>query len=251
MHTDSAQHQRFQQDFANFLRAAKLRKAPKGVPARAAEVYRELVFSNLCGFIDACFPVCQALLGEPRWRRLQRRFMQQHDLQTPWFREIPARFADYLATHPANLPRYLPELAHYEWLELAVDTMNCHQIAVTPLANDAGSQIILLNPALVLAAYAWPVHQIGPDWRPRRAQATHLAVYRNPAEEVCFSELNPLTFTLLNLLRVAEACDENLAAVLASLAEALGQANTEHLLAHANALVHDLHAQGLILGAKP
>lgn len=249
---NSTQHpfQRFQQDFADFLRAAQTPQTPKGIPERAAGVYRELVFTNLCGFVDACFPVCRALLGDERWRRLQRRFMQTQALQTPWFREIPAHFVDFLATHPGHLPRYLPELAHYEWLELAVDTMATSSPSVSPLGAAAATQIICLNPALVLAAYAWPVHRIGPAWRPRQAQASHLAVYRNTADEVCFSELNPLTFTLLNLLRAAEACDESLASVITSLAQAIAHPDSDKLLEHATGLLHDLQRQGIILGAK-
>ena len=32
---------------------------PAGVPARRMEVYNELLFNNICGFLDACFPLCR------------------------------------------------------------------------------------------------------------------------------------------------------------------------------------------------
>jgi hypothetical protein len=68
------------------------------------------------------------LLGEQRWRRLNRTFYRDWPLHTPWFREIPREFVRYLAEarHHASLcPAWLAELAHYEWAELAVDVMDC------------------------------------------------------------------------------------------------------------------------------
>ena len=65
------------------------------------------------------------MLGEVRWRRLCRRFLRDGALHTPWFREIPQEFVRFLAALPAvRLPRWLAELAHYEWAELAVDVMD-------------------------------------------------------------------------------------------------------------------------------
>ena len=117
--------QQFQRDFAAHLRDPRRSARPQGLPVRRAGVYRELVFNNLCGVVDKCFPVCRAVLGETRWRRLCRGFLRDGALHTPWFREIPQEFVRYLAASPVpRLPRWLAELAHYEWAELAVDVMD-------------------------------------------------------------------------------------------------------------------------------
>ena len=51
----------FQSAFAGHLRSPVKAGRPSGVPARPAKIYRELVFNNITGFIDACFPVAKSL----------------------------------------------------------------------------------------------------------------------------------------------------------------------------------------------
>ena len=62
--------QAFQHAFARHIRDPHHTPRPAGVPARRMAVYNELLFNNITGFLDACFPVCRKLIGEKRWRRL-------------------------------------------------------------------------------------------------------------------------------------------------------------------------------------
>ncbi len=240
--------QSFQRAFGRHLRDPQHRPRPAGVPARRMAVYNELLFNNLTGFLDSCFPVCRALLGETRWRRLNRTFYRDWPSHTPWFREIPREFTRYLAAGDIaqRLPAWLAELAHYEWAELAVDIMDCPLPACDP-AGDPMHAPIVLNPALMNLAYAWPVHRIGPDYRPRKAVATHLVVYRDADDQVQFSEINPVTGYLL--ARLAEQPQTGTAACLA-LAEALHHPSPERLLAHGAVLLDDLRRQGIVLGVQ-
>ena len=89
--------QEFQRDFGRHLRDPHHAPRPAGLPARRVAAYNELLFNNICGFLDACFPVSRELLGESRWRRLNRTFYRDWPLHTPWFREIPREFVRYLA----------------------------------------------------------------------------------------------------------------------------------------------------------
>lgn len=241
--------QTFQRAFGRHLRDPKHTPRPAGVPARRMAIYNELLFNNLCGFLDPCFPVCRALLGERRWRRLCRTFYRDWPSHTPWFREIPREFARYLAAGEVaqRLPAWLAELAHYEWAELAVDIMDCPMPAHDP-AGDLMQAPIVLNPALLNLAYDWPVHRIGPGYRPRKAVATHLVVYRDGDDQVQFTEINPVTSHLL--ARLAEQPQTGTAACRA-IAEALRHPSPERLLAHGAALLDDLRRQGIILGVKP
>jgi len=240
--------QSFQRAFGRHLRDPQHRPRPAGVPARRMAVYNELLFNNLTGFLDSCFPVCRALLGETRWRRLNRTFYRDWPSHTPWFREIPREFTRYLAAGDIaqRLPAWLAELAHYEWAELAVDIMDCPLPACDP-AGDPMHAPIVLNPALMNLAYAWPVHRIGPDYRPRKAVATHLVVYRDADDQVQFSEINPVTGYLL--ARLAEQPQTGTAACLA-LAEALHHPSPERLLAHGAELLDDLRRQGIVMGVQ-
>jgi len=239
--------QHFQRAFADHLRDPQHAPRPAGVPARRMAAYNELLFNNICGFVDNCFPVSRAILGEKRWHRLIRTFYRDWPLHTPWFREIPHEFVRYLAAGDIRqpLPIWLPELAHYEWAELAVDIMDA-PIPTHDPAGDLLANPVALNPALFNLAYAWPVHRIGLDYRPRKAQPTYLAVCRDANDAVQFSQINAVTGRLLILLAAGPTTGE---AAIRQIAAELQHPAPEQLLAHGAALLDDLRQQGIVLGS--
>lgn len=243
---NSPAFQQFQQDFGRHLRDPHHVARPAGVPARGAAVYGELLFNNVTGFLDACFPVGRQLLGEARWRRLNRAFFRDWRSHTPWFREIPHQFVRYLESGAIRqpLPRWFAELALYEWAELAVDVME-----VSAPAHDPDGDLLvgqpLLNPAQMRLAFHWPVHRISLEWRPRRPEATHLLVYRDRDDAVQFAELNPVTARLLELLTTLELSGRE--ACLAIAGE-LAHPDPQAVLAFGADILADLRRQEIILG---
>jgi uncharacterized protein len=192
--------QAFQKAFGRRIRAGSRASLPAGVPRQRMGVYEELLFNNLRGIVDRCFPVARACLGEARWTRLCRVFFRDWPCRTSWFREIPREFVDYLESACRQpLPRWFAELARYEWAELAVDVMDVRPPACD-VAGDLLDGVPVLNPALLSLGFEWPVHRIGPDFRPRRPAPVHLLVYRDSADEVRFMEVSPATAGLLALL---------------------------------------------------
>lgn len=237
--------QTFQRQMATHLRDPHHTPRPQGVPARRMAVYNELLFNNVCGFLDSCFPVCQQVLGPRRWRRLCRTFYRDWPSHTPWFREIPREFVRYLVEHPMAqpLPRWLPDLARYEWAELAVDVMD---VRIPPHRTDGDwlQSRVLINPARMDVVSDWPVHRIGPDWRPRQAELTCLVVFRDPQMQVQFTELNAVTARLLVWLDSAPTGQE----ALQGLAQELNHPDPNALLDDGCALMNKLQQQGLLLG---
>lgn len=252
--------QEFQSAFACRLRDPRRAPAPAGVSRRRLRAYEELLFNNLCGFLDACFPLCRQLLGELRWQRLNRAFYREGPARTPWFREIPRDFVLWLQTSAGlpRLPRWLPALAHYEWVELALD------VEATPLPahnpdGDPLTGVPVLNPALFVLYYDWPVQRIGPDCRPRKMQPTWLLAWRDASLRVNFAASNALTAAVL--LRLG-ACS-NLAAgdesampesctggeLLRELAAAAGEEEARWR-AHGAELFASLRRQGILLGSR-
>ena len=240
--------QHFQHAMARHLRDPHHTPRPAGVPARRMAVYNELLFNNVCGFLDSCFPVCQQLLGPKRWQRLCRTFYRDWPSHTPWFREIPREFVRYLQnqTIAQPLPRWLAELAHYEWAELAVEVMD-----VAPEAFDAQGDLmarrVVLNPARIDIASPWPVHRIGPDWRPRQPEPTHLVVFRDVQHSVRFCETNALSARVLALLAQGHSGQQ----ALAQLAQEAAHPEPQALIGFGAQLLDSLRTQGVILGTAP
>lgn len=237
--------QQFQLAFGRHLRNPRKAARPAGVPARRAAIYTELLFNNLTGFLDACYPVTRSVLGEQRWRRLHRAFFRTARCQTPYFPEIPRAFLDWLP-HDSG-PRWLIELAHYEWVELALDVMDVD----TPPHNPHGdllAGIPVLAPALMNLAYQWPVQRIGPDYRPRKPHPVHLLVFRDRQDAVRFIELNPVSARLVDLLREGRVTGREACATIAA---ELGHPRPEAVVAHGATVLADLRAAGALLGSQP
>ncbi len=196
--------QRKQYEFAAHIRDPDNNAAPAGIEDRRMAIYRELFFNNLQSLLGSTFPVLKKISGKERWRRLVREFMVRHQAQTPYFLEIPKEFLAFLEhehTPEANDLPFLLELAHYEWVELAlsISTDNDDLTAIDPdgdLLEEAPVMSILAWPL----AYQYPVHRISQTFQPTEPgeQPTYLVVYRNADNEINFMELNVVTAGLLD-----------------------------------------------------
>lgn len=207
---------------ASYLRNPQQAPAPH-VEERRLKIYRDLIFNNVEGFISGGFPVLRSLYNEEDWVAMVRSFMDVHRCQSPYFLEISQEFIRYLAEEHSSRdcdPPFITELAHYEWVELALDVAEeeiPEQRAVTDLASTALS----LSPLAWVLAYQYPVHQIGPGFQvPEAGEPTYLVVYRDRTDQVQFMELNAASVRLLELHRDnTEATTDSL---LASLAGEMG-----------------------------
>lgn len=243
--------QAYQRAFTAHIRDPRNVARPKGVPARRMKVYNGLLYNNMEGFLLSCFPVCRKILGKRRWDRLVRAFFRDHVCHTPLFRRIPEEFLQYLQASPsilAEYPAFLPELAHYEWIELELDTSD--RDAQLPSFDADGDLMVgrpLFNPVLRVLAYRWPVHRLSPRFKPDEApqEPTFTLAFRNADLQVRFLLINAASARLLNLFQ--EHPELSGSEVVDVLANELSIPQ-ETLSGFVRALVQDLHAQGAILG---
>lgn len=233
--------------FAAHLRDPAHAPAPAGIDPRRLQVYRRLYANNLAALLSGNFPVIRRTLGEAAWRELLDGFARDHRAHSPLFTEIGREFVGYLgARDPASLPAWLPELAHYEWIEL---DLQLDDTAPPPHAPDgdllAGTP--LLAPWLRVLGYRWPVHRIGPDFRPDTppAQPTWLLARRETGQ-VRFAELSPLVARLLALLGETDAGSGG--HTLARLADEAAPDDRDGFLREGAQLLRRLREQGAILG---
>ncbi len=205
------------------LQMARYLRNPEAAPAPAVEerrlkVYRDLIFNNVEGFISGGFPVLRSLYQDDDWVGLVRSFMDGHRCQSPYFLEISQEFIRYLAEEhrprPCD-PDFITELAHYEWVELALD------VAEDELPEEPGciDVPLTLSPLAWVLAYRYPVHLIGPGhWPEPGDEPTLLVVYRDRSDNVQFMVLNSASARMLELFR--EHTDTE--AVIGELAGELG-----------------------------
>jgi hypothetical protein len=195
-----------QRAFAAHIRDPERVAAPPDIEDRRMAIYRELFYNNMQSFLATNFPVLRQLYDEKRWQQLVRDFYARHRSQSPLFAEIPREFLHYLERErgaPDTDPPFLRELAHYEWIELALTICD----AAMPQGIDPDGNLIngapVLSPLAWPLAYRFPVHRIGPDYQPQDVQGdpTYLLAYRDREERVGFVELNPVSARLIALLQ--------------------------------------------------
>lgn len=218
-------------------------------------IYRELFFNNVSDLLGRSFPVLRKLLGPAGWDAMVRDWLVRHRAQTPLFLELPREFLAYLQDERelrAGDPPFMAELAHYEWVELALSIDEREpDIAGVDEGGDLLAGRPVLSPLAWSLAYAWPVHLIGPDYRPAEPppEPTRLVVYRDRRDRVGFLEVNVVTARLLELLAENAAPRPTGRACLLRIADELGHAHPEAVVDAGAALLADLRARDVILGA--
>ena len=254
MHANSpeADFQRRQREFANHIRHPETHPAPVDVEHRRMAIYNELFFNNVESFLAASFPVLRHITAEAQWQTLVRDFFAGHACQTPLFTRLAEEFLDYLeqerGARAEDYP-FLLELAHYEWVELALTLSDADQ-ELPPL--DPNGDLLdahpLISPLAWSLSYAYPVHRIGPDYLPTEPATTptHLVMYRDRQDKIGFLEINPVTHALLERLEQDPQITGRQA--LEAIAEALDHPNPASVVQAGTDLLHDLRRREILLG---
>ncbi len=241
------------------LRDPQGQAAPAGIEQRRLAIYRDLLFNNIEGLLAGNFPVIRQLLGDVEWPVLVRAFYRDHRCQTPLFTEIAQEFLHFVQARAQRAdgdPPFLAELAHYEWVELAlqiaeasVDDIDhepaCGAGSRPPQAHMDG--VSMLSPLAWPFAYRWPVHRLGPGYAPALPPdaPTLLLLRREPDGEVRFSELSPLAFRLLQRLAQSPSLSDRVQ--LQALAQEAAATDVASFIGHGAVLLERMHASGVLL----
>lgn len=238
-----------QLELTRHLRDPQQAPAPPGIEDRRLAVYRELLFNNIESLLGGNFPVIRRTLGETHWLSLVRDFYRDHRSQTPLFPEIAREFLRYLESLSELDPPFLGELAHYEWVELALQISEARTgDAPHDPAGDLLEGAPVLSPLAWPLAYEWPVHRLGPEFQPATPPpaSTLLLLRREPDGNVRFSELSPLAYRLLQ--RLGEAPLLSGRAQLRALAQEAGVPADEGFITRGRLLLEQMRGSSVVLG---
>ena len=241
--------------FAAHIRDPQNVEAPEGIEDRRMGIYRNLFFNNICNLLSGNFPVLKSLYREADWIRLCRDFYRDYRCHTPLFPELPREFLRYLQDHRQyhpDDPPFILELAHYEWVELALrlDETETGQIKVNQ-HGDLLSGVPVLSPLVWPLSYRYPVHRIREDYQPQTApkNATHLLVWRHSDYSIKFMQLNETSMLLVQKLK-----EDNTSTGLQLLNEVcsiIKHPKPGVVLDAGTALLNELKEKQVILGTRP
>ncbi|MCO7223608.1 DUF2063 domain-containing protein [Pleionea sp. CnH1-48] len=246
--------QQAQYEFAAHIRDPEQKDKPQDVEERRMEVYRNLFYSNVEGFIKSGFPVLHSLLEEDEWNHLVRTFFASHQAKTPYFAEISKEFVSFLEDNRLELYKqypFLPELAHYEWVELAlyIDTHEIDEIELVD-SNDILNHKLAFSPVAWPLAYEFDVHHISEDYSPTEApaQPSFYVVYRDREDDIEFLEINAVTFQLIQLIK--EFPEDKTSMILERLCSQLPQFEEGVIMSNGLNTILQLMQRDIILGLK-
>lgn len=253
--SERAGFQQQQYAFAAHIRNPAQHPAPAGIEDRRMGIYRDLFFNNVNNFLADTLPVLHKILPPEQWTNMVRDFFARHQSHSPYFLDIPREFLTYLdnerTAHPDD-PPFLRELAHYEWVELALSVYDVEpDLSQVDRTGDLLTGHPVISPLAWPLAYRFPVHRISPQVQPQSApsEATHLVIYRDNQDVVRFLELNPVSARLLGLLS-QQADDPAYSGLLAlqTIAEELRHPQPEQVIAGGHQLLEDWRTRHIILG---
>ncbi|TAL42681.1 MAG: DUF2063 domain-containing protein [Methylovulum sp.] len=237
-----------QSEFAAYIRDPDNNPAPPDVKAQRITMYRELFFNNIDNFLSSNFPVLRQILDDRQWFELAQDFFARHRCQSPYFSEIPEEFLAFLQNERANAGDFpfLLELAHYEWVEMALSIAKEDAIADQHQPENMLEQRLQVSPLAWPLAYRYPVHKIAPAFLPVEAPAepTFLIVYRDLQDEVLFLEITPMTYRLLDILQQNDSVSAKDG--LKQLAEESGHADPATIIAAGLQILETLHEKTII-----
>lgn len=237
-----------QREFSAYIRDPENNPAPPDVKGRRMAIYRELFFNNIESFLSGNFPVLRAILDDPKWQELTRDFFAGHQCKTPYFSEIAEEFLAYLQDerdNPGDLP-FMLELAHYEWVEMALANAKEDVIVNEPDGGCILEKAIRLSPLAWPLIYQYPVHRISPSFLPftPSPQPVCLIVYRNSDDDVGFLEITLSTYWLLQLLEENGSLPvEN---CLNQMVQELGASEPERIRQGALQILKDLAVKNIV-----
>ena len=243
--------QRVQYQLSRYLRQPEQQPPPPKIEERRLAIYRDLIYNNIESFIRGAFPVLRSILTDDHWHKMVRDFVARHQSQSPFFLDISQEFLHYLMHERGSIdgdPAFMQELAHYEWVELALD------VATEIIPDRQKVYLPVLDACPRVSSLAWcltyqyPVYKLGPRYQPQlpSVHPIYLVVYRNRQDQVKFLKVNAVTVRLLQLLQSNDALTGRQA--IAIVAKELQYSDHVQLVNEGRLLLEELLALDIIVG---
>ena len=215
-----------QQQFCNWIREPNAEHI-KICDLERMQIYRDLLFNNVCSFINLVYPVTRAMLPELQWQKLLNEFFQKAKCDSPFYNDISLQFREYLTDcqHP-SLQQYpwLAELLQFEWLELYLDTVEIEEKKFFP------ASAWQLNTHVWILVYQYPVYLWTMEHQYFEHSPSAVMVWRNQHDQICVEQLSPLFACLIEQINQKELTEQELKYLIHTTVPDLSVQQIEHQL---------------------
>lgn len=241
--------QQQQQAFCNRIRDPEKYPVPPGIETERMQVYEALLFDGVESMLKNSFPVLHSLMDVETFQQLARDFFKLHACKVPLFHEAPMALVEYLELHAEKYPTYpfLYELAHYEWMEVALSLSDAPLPAFQ--AGDVLKNIPVLTPYFGVWQYQYPVHDIQGNKPPilPAEEPFYVLGFRDADQKVHFLSLTPWSAHLIEQLSTNNSLTGE--ALLQKMVEVTAL-EEDRLIKHGKALLQEWVEQEIVLGVR-
>ena len=206
-----------QREFAAHIRNPDANPRPRDIEPRRMQIYVRLFHRNIRTFLDKGFPVAKAVLEPGLWVDLVRGFIHRHASETPYFLDIGQEFLAFLDADTAiDVPDWLIELCHYEWVQRSLRTAG-PEIPTDGIdrEGDLLARTVVVSPLLRPLCYRYRVHELGRGQAGAEPSAgpAWLIACRRRDDSVKAIQSNALTNRLVEILQSEVAGGDALASL--------------------------------------
>ena len=203
-----------QRQFCDWIRDPEL-EPPQNFAVNRMQVYRDLLFNNVCSFINLVFPVARSMFAEQQWQQLLAEFFQKSQCQSPFYNDISLQFREYFTEQQHQILQdypWLNELLQYEWLELYLDTV---EIETPILIEDQDWQ---LTTQVWILVYQYPVYRWTTTMKLEQAQQAPsvILVWRDDLDQVRVEVVSPLYAAMIELIQQNRVIEQDLQRLIQS-----------------------------------
>lgn len=166
-----------------------------GTRQKGLDQYRRLIRNNIHNAMVQAFPIAFTVLSETRWSTLIDDFHAHHSAVTPQVWKLPLEFYSFVKannyTDKFSLP-FLNDLLHFEWIEIAVHTMEDQAPRPFCQEGDTLSDIIVVAPEYRMIRLKYPVHLYAAEEALHHPGDYFLLIFRTSDFDVQFVDLPAL-----------------------------------------------------------
>ncbi|UUM26634.1 putative DNA-binding domain-containing protein [Acinetobacter colistiniresistens] len=204
-----------QRQFCDWIRDPEL-EPPQNFAVNRMQVYRDLLFNNVCSFINLVFPVARSMFAEQQWQQLLAEFFQKSQCQSPFYNDISLQFREYFTEQQHQILQdypWLNELLQYEWLELYLDTV---EIETPILIEDQDWQ---LTTQVWILVYQYPVYRWTTTMKLEQVQQAPsvILVWRDDLDQVRVEVVSPLYAAMIELIQQNRVIEQDLQRLIQSI----------------------------------
>lgn len=172
-------------------------------PAERLKHYRRLVYNVTYGILAQAYPITYNLLSNESWKKMVDSFVANHPCVDPQVWKMPSELINYVSTtgyQTFNAPEFLVDLLRFEWMEVAVYSMQDLEILSFVAVDNWLIDSLCFNPHYQILEFQYPVHQLN-KLKPEVHKGQYfILAFRDDVGKVRFMSIQAIQAVLIDTL---------------------------------------------------